>query len=113
MRVLERCALSCNRNGVLVPFADIEARMRRIRGVAEAVIVEGEPNLRGRELIAVCLGEQQAVPSVDEVRIACLETMPAYAVPDRIRFVDRLPLLATGKVDRRRLAQDALEAVGR
>jgi O-succinylbenzoic acid--CoA ligase len=108
MRVLGRCGLSCNRDGVLVPFADIEARLRRIPGVADAVVIGGGENLHGRELFAVCVPVRGHDLSEAAVRTACVELMPAYAIPDHVRLLDSLPLLASGKPDRRGLADTVL-----
>jgi acyl-coenzyme A synthetase/AMP-(fatty) acid ligase len=32
-----------------------------------------------------------------------MELMPAYAIPDEVRILSELPLLASGKLDRRSL----------
>ncbi|KAJ5413867.1 non-ribosomal peptide synthetase [Penicillium cosmopolitanum] len=44
----------------------------------------------------------------DRLRVALQAVLPAYMVPSRIRVLDRMPLNANGKVDRRVLATKAL-----
>jgi acyl-coenzyme A synthetase/AMP-(fatty) acid ligase len=106
LRVLGRVGLSCNRNGVLVPFADIETRLRRVQDVGEAIVVAGAEGLRGRELIAFCVATPGTRLTGEAVRSTFAGLAPAYAVPDRVVVIDRLPLLANGKVDRRSLQAD-------
>ncbi|MGY0458855.1 non-ribosomal peptide synthetase [Kitasatospora sp. cg17-2] len=83
--------------GHRVELADVEAAFLRRPGVRQCVaVVEAE------ELIAfVCAdpgaGEER------ELRALVREELPGYMVPSRILPVERIPLNANGKVDRRRL----------
>jgi acyl-coenzyme A synthetase/AMP-(fatty) acid ligase len=107
--VLGRCDLSINRNGLLLPFADVESRLRAVPEVDEAVVVAGAETLRGRSLIAFCVLSPRSELRSSEVRDLCATRLPAFAVPDTIRLLQNLPKLPSGKVDRRLLASMAAQ----
>lgn len=71
-----------------------------------AVIARPDP-LRGHAIFAVVEGHGgDDLPRA--LRRACREALGDHAVPRRIHFVDRLPLLPSGKPDLARLGQLAL-----
>jgi acyl-coenzyme A synthetase/AMP-(fatty) acid ligase len=109
-RVLGRCDLSMNRNGVLLPFADVEARLRELGDVEEAAVAAGQEDIRGRTLVAFCVMARGSNLSEQELRGQHAKRVPAFAVPDAVRIVDALPKLPNGKLDRRSLAGMALQA---
>ncbi len=102
--VLGRCDLSVNRNGVLLPFADVESRMRELAGVEEAAVTVGPENIRGRTLIAFCVLAKGIAVSDKELRAQYAARAPAFSVPDVVHIVEALPKLASGKIDRLALA---------
>lgn len=104
LRVLGRHDLSINRNGLLLPLADVESRAREVGAIGEAVAVAGGNTLRGRELVLFCTVVPGHAGSESAVRSACAERLPDYAVPDRVKILSDLPRLASGKPDRRALA---------
>lgn len=107
--VLGRCDLSINRNGLLLPFADVESRLRAVPEVDEAVVVAGAETIRGRSLIAFCVLSPRSELRSSEVRDLCATRLPAFAVPDAIRLLRNLPKLPSGKVDRRLLTSMAAQ----
>jgi acyl-coenzyme A synthetase/AMP-(fatty) acid ligase len=107
VRILGRARLSVKRDGLLVVFADVEAALGAIEGVARAVVVAGGESARGTRLVAVCRLEEGASLSPEEVRARAFERLPRYAVPDEVRIVEALPHLPSGKVDRRAVAEQA------
>ena len=110
LRVLGRCDLSVNRNGMLLPFADVESRLRAIDGVEEAAVSVGRDGIRGRELIAFCVVSPRAQSSSQEIRARYAANAPAFSVPDSVRIVKVLPKLANGKLDRRSISAMAESA---
>ena len=66
-------------------------------GVSRAVVVP-EPRLSPTHVVAVVERSRGAAPS-DLVQ-RCRSRLSGPRVPRRIVFVDRMPLTATGKVDR-------------
>ncbi|MEV0190663.1 amino acid adenylation domain-containing protein [Kitasatospora purpeofusca] len=83
--------------GHRVELADVEAAFLRRPGVRQCVaVVEAE------ELIAFVCADSGAGEE-RELRALVREELPGYMVPSRILPVERVPLNANGKVDRRRL----------
>ncbi|SDT83087.1 amino acid adenylation domain-containing protein [Streptomyces sp. TLI_053] len=83
--------------GHRVELADVEAAFLRRPGVRQCVaVVEAE------ELIAFVCADPGAGDE-RELRSLVRDELPGYMVPSRILPVERVPLNANGKVDRRRL----------
>jgi non-ribosomal peptide synthetase component E (peptide arylation enzyme) len=91
--------------GHRVELGEIEAALQRLPAVsAAAVAVQGTGVTKG--LIAyLVLAEGAQAPSPGEVAQALAERLPDYMVPGRFTVLDRLPLTASGKLDRRNLPE--------
>ena len=101
--------------GFRVELGEIEARLTDLPGVAQAAVVLRNDN-EIEQLVAF------VVPSLEDeidarlLRNELRQSLPAYMVPARFEFVNSLPKLASGKIDRKGLKQielapaDALEA---
>ena len=86
--------------GFRIELGEIEAVLRDIPGVREAVVeLRGESD--GRRLVAYVVGDAQdaILHDVAEARL------PAYMVPSAYVRLERLPLLPSGKVDRKVLPE--------
>ncbi|TDE24021.1 amino acid adenylation domain-containing protein [Nonomuraea mesophila] len=85
--------------GYRIELGEIETHLARHPDVAECVVTtDGEGT--GARLVAYVVGAgADPVP----LRAHLAETLPAYMIPARFVPLDRLPLTANGKVDRRRL----------
>ena len=86
--------------------AEIEQAAARITGITAAVVIPvPDPEGRPRSLCLCYAG------SADEqgVRAELAARLPGYLVPDQIRRLTAMPLLANGKVDQRALAQLATQ----
>ena len=97
-------------SGYRVELGEIEAVLRSLTGVTDAVAVAA-PDADGVPgLYAVCLA-----PDRDPVQLRAelVRRLPAYLVPRRVLTVDRLPSNSNGKVDRRAVAGLALERSGK
>ena len=93
--------------GYRVELGEVEAALGRCAGVSEVAVVRWAPSEGDAQLVAYVAGG--ATP--DAVRAAASAALPEYMVPSLIVPVDRLPLNANGKVDRRALpAPDAAGA---
>jgi acyl-CoA synthetase (AMP-forming)/AMP-acid ligase II len=104
LEILGRSGLSVKRDGLLVVFADVETAVEKVDGVRRAVVVAAGESRRGARLVAVCLVDPERSDLIpDAVRRQCFDLLPRYAVPDAVVFRDTLPLLPSGKVDRRTL----------
>lgn len=104
LAVLGRADSSVNRNGYLVLLGDIENAVEKLAGVAQAVVVaSGNEAQRGPRLTAFCALRNRAALSTAQIRTACFELLPKYAIPDDVIVINDLPLLPSGKVDRQAL----------
>ena len=107
LEVLGRSDLSVNRNGLLLTFADVEARFREIDGVNEVAVAAGPESIRGRVLVAFCVLRRGAEQTEEQLRAEYAKRAPAFAVPEQVRIVNELPKLQSGKIDRGSLAARA------
>ena len=90
-----------NRGGVKLNLLKLETVLRSLAGVREAAAIRTKHARRG-EGIAVFLVRDTAMTE-DEVRRTIRHALPAAEMPDRITFLDRMPLNDCGKIDREAL----------
>jgi amino acid adenylation domain-containing protein len=90
-------------NGYRIELGEIESVLRGHDGVHDVVVFALQAGPEKLELHAVYTGD-----GVDESELAELvgSRLPAYMSPRRYVHVDRLPVNANGKIDRRRLASE-------
>jgi acyl-coenzyme A synthetase/AMP-(fatty) acid ligase len=104
MAVTGRADSSVNRSGYLVNLSDIERIVERLDGVGEVAVVAGSKETeRGQSIAAFCVLRSGFVLDGTEVRKRCSGLLAPYAIPDEVRIVGQLPLLASGKLNRRAL----------
>ena len=93
--------------GNRVEIAEVEQALRRLPAVHDAAVV---PRGRGAgpvQLVAFAAVAGEEAPSRRELRASLREILPEHMIPALVVFVDELPLLPGGKVDRRALAERA------
>jgi len=100
IEVLGRCDHSVNRSGFLVLFSDIEKAMETIDCIERVVVMARGESKRGQKIVAFCVPTQGTTPSDTQIRTACFDILPKYAIPDHVFVVNSLPTLPNGKVDR-------------
>lgn len=91
------------RRGVRIELDEIEASLHAIDGIVESA-VWFEPADEGGALIAAVA---TASHDADSIRRRLQARLPPSLLPDRIDVHRELPRLASGKLDRRRIAADA------
>jgi pristinamycin I synthase-3/4 len=89
--------------GFRIELGEVEAALRAIPGVADAVTVLRE-SPTGKQLAAHLAPAAGATIDLTAVRAALDARLPAYAVPQAYAVLPRLPLNAVGKIDRDALA---------
>jgi amino acid adenylation domain-containing protein len=89
--------------GYRVHTATIEAMLAEHATVAQAVVVAERCDGESPQLVAFVTGAGERVPSADELRRHLKDRAPSYMWPSRFVIADRLPMTATGKLDRRAL----------
>jgi acyl-CoA synthetase (AMP-forming)/AMP-acid ligase II len=112
VRVTDRLTSVIVRGGANVYPAEVERVLRRVPGVAEAVVV-GMPHDRlGESVNAVVELETATATSVGELLDACRSELADYKVPATILIVDAIQRNALGKPEKR-AAQARLASEGR
>jgi amino acid adenylation domain-containing protein len=85
--------------GFRIEPGEVEAAMAAYPGVREARVMMREDQPGDKRLVAYVVGSAE----VDGLRAHLLHSLPEYMVPRAIVVLDRLPLNANGKVDRKAL----------
>jgi len=80
---------------------EVEDLIARHPDVAEVAVAPVPHPEKGQAPAALVVPRPGAALTPDEVRRFCLVHGPAYAHPRTVRLVDTLPMLGTGKLDRR------------
>jgi amino acid adenylation domain-containing protein len=97
-------------SGKRVELEEVEAAMRRLAGVADAVALVRERGEAQRQIIAYVAGRDGALLDAATLRQEMLQVAPAHLTPAHILVLDALPLMPSGKVDRNALPDFPLAA---
>ena len=87
--------------GHRVELGEIEAKLAGYPGIQQAVVVARDDAPGGPGLVAYTIPTPGGAPSVDELRRALREALPAYMVPAAFVMMSAFPLNPNGKVDRK------------
>jgi len=107
VEILGRADHAVNRDGLLVHMGQIEGVLSRAGGVAMAAVVAAGQSRRGIGLVAYASLTRPGMTDAEAILDLCRAELPARAVPDRLILADQLPVLPSGKVDRRALSAQA------
>ncbi|HUY15071.1 MAG TPA: amino acid adenylation domain-containing protein [Terriglobia bacterium] len=94
--------------GYRIELGEIEAAMMNHPGVKEAVAVPVPDEEVGNRIRAIVALHQEGSISAADLQQHCAIRVPSYMVPEAIEFREVLPKTSTGKVDRVRLASEAV-----
>jgi o-succinylbenzoate---CoA ligase len=84
----------------VAPLA-VEAALTALDPVRDAAVIGAPDPEWGQRVAAVVVpADPDRPPTLDQLRAALRDRLPAYALPRQLRLVDALPLLASGKPDR-------------
>ncbi len=96
--------------GLRVEVGEIEATLRRLPGVREAVVT-ARPDGRGeRRLVAYVVPAADATFAAAELKDSLRQSLPGYMVPAAVMVIAALPLTPNGKLDRAALPAPAERA---
>ena len=84
--------------------AEVEAALREHPGISDAAVVGVADRRWGEVGVAFVQLRQGAAVTEQEVIAYCRERVAGFKVPRRVVVMDELPLLTSGKVDKRHLA---------
>ena len=90
-----------NRGGVKLNLLKLETELQSLPGIREAVALRTKDKTRG-EGVDVYVVKEPDIPEAD-VRMTIRHGIPNAEMPDKITFVDEMPLNDCGKVDTERL----------
>ena len=99
--------------GVNVAPLAVEAVLREHPSVADAVVFGAPDEEWGRRVVAAVVAAAGAEPDLATLRPWVAERLGAPAAPRELHVIDAVPLLHTGKPDRRGLAAAVLGATER
>jgi len=90
--------------GYRIEPGEIEAVLAGCPRVREAAVTVREDRPGDPRLVAYLVPEEGSpAPAVPDLRRRCQEVLPAFMVPSAFVVLERLPLLSSGKLDRRSL----------
>ncbi len=96
-------------NGYRIELGDLEAHLRALPEIADAVVLPVEKQGRIDALAAVVVlaveksGSDFAFTAQLKTRLG--ERLPAYMIPRKFLYVEAFPMTANGKADRRKLGE--------
>jgi amino acid adenylation domain-containing protein len=98
--------------GFRIELGDIEAQIARHSQVKETVVLARQDGSSDKRLVAYVVPKEfgAEVPSTEALRKHVKEVLPEYMVPSAVVLLERLPLTANGKIDRRALPAPELGA---
>jgi acyl-coenzyme A synthetase/AMP-(fatty) acid ligase/acyl carrier protein len=89
--------------GHRVEIAEIEAALLALETVKEAIVVAHEDGAEGQRLVAYVVPNQQPDLTVSDLRQKLAALLPLYMIPPTFIVLESLPVLPTGKIDRKAL----------
>lgn len=92
--------------GYRIELGEIEARLMDYPGIDRAIVILREDNSGDKRLVGyytVRAVEKKDVVGAEELRDYLARGLPEYMVPSAYVCLDKLPLTANGKVDRKQL----------
>jgi amino acid adenylation domain-containing protein len=89
--------------GYRVELGEVESVLSEHPAVSQAVALVREDRLGEKIITSYVVSKEKRSPTRNELRSFCIEHLPAYMVPSDFHFLDRLPLLPNGKLDRLKL----------
>ena len=98
-------------NGNRVEIAEVEAALLSCENVKETAVVSRDDSLGGKRLAAYVVAKRQPPPTTGELRNKLASILPEFMIPSTFVFMEALPVIGMGKVDRRALPP--LDAVSR
>ncbi|WP_338864395.1 amino acid adenylation domain-containing protein [Myxococcus stipitatus] len=98
--------------GFRIELGEVEARLRALGDVADALVMAGEDAAGGARLLGFVVPREGKVLAPSALRAALLEHLPEYMVPSRWSVLPKLPLTPNGKVDRAALRTVGLASEG-
>lgn len=91
--------------GFRIELEEIEAALNQYPDVLESAVIVLEETPHDKSLVAYCRMAPGKNEAAGAIRSYLVERLPAYMLPSRFVTVERLPLTASGKIDRLELTR--------
>ncbi|UBS86699.1 non-ribosomal peptide synthase/polyketide synthase [Paenibacillus polymyxa] len=89
--------------GYRIELDEIETQLLNVEGVEEAVVLARQDGGGEKALVAYFVADRTL--TVSEMRTSLAQGMPGYMIPSYFVQLERMPLTANGKVDRKALPE--------
>jgi amino acid adenylation domain-containing protein len=90
--------------GHLIEVGEIENRLLEIPHIKEAVVIAREDLKGNKYLVAYLVSDSQVnIPNIPGIKTRLSAHLPGYMIPAYFIEIDRIPLTANGKIDRKAL----------
>ncbi|HJP95206.1 MAG TPA: amino acid adenylation domain-containing protein [Pyrinomonadaceae bacterium] len=89
--------------GFRIELGEIEAKLREHEAVRDAVVITREDENEHKRLVAYIIAGCEPAVTPAELRRYLKDKLPEHMLPAAVVFLDRLPLMPSGKVDVRAL----------
>jgi amino acid adenylation domain-containing protein len=89
--------------GFRIELGEIEAALGQYSAVRQAVVMAREDTSGEKRLVAYLVAQREPPPTTTELRDFLKTKLPEYMVPAIFVFLETLPLMPNGKIDRRAL----------
>jgi acetyltransferase-like isoleucine patch superfamily enzyme/acyl carrier protein len=89
--------------GFRVEMGEIENVLDGNPNIRKSIVLAREDTPEENRLVAYLVAEGEERPTVNELRGALREKLPDYMVPSAFVFMDKFPLTANGKIDKKAL----------
>jgi hypothetical protein len=99
--------------GYRIELEEIQSQLARVEGVREAVVLERQDVSGEKRLVAYYTTDAASIPDVESLRAHLQRELPPYMVPAAYVRLERLPLTANGKLDRKAFPAPDGDAYGR
>ena len=89
--------------GFRIELGEVETSLRRYPALDDVVVVAREDAPGEKRLVAYFVADEASAPTVSDLREFLSHELPRYSIPSLLIRLDAMPLLPSGKVDRRSL----------
>lgn len=93
--------------GLRVELGEIESNIKEMANVNEAVVVAQERDNGEKMLVAYV--ESQSKREIEDIKKLLREKLPEYMIPVKFIFIEKMPHLQNGKIDRKKLSETSIK----